>query len=151
MDSTMAARRSHAIGVVTPVVSPAELYEVIVAACSQNFSQIQASGQRLKQMLEMFGTFDALQDIAARPNTPLPIRQQAIIQFKNTVVNHWRSRKCVLILEHRYPYHSLIHVRSIDYSQMNTECVYDKDVYTSWMKKTKQSVFLYNSAYLILS
>ena len=26
---------------------------------------------------------------------------------------------------------------------MNTECVYDKDVYTSWMKKTKQSVFLY--------
>ena len=91
----MAARRSHAIGVVAPVVSPAELYEVIVAACSQNYSQIQASGQRLKQMLEMFGTFDALQDIAARPNTPLPIRLQAIIQFKNTVVNHWRSRKCV--------------------------------------------------------
>jgi hypothetical protein len=101
--STVAARRSHAIGVVTPVVSPAELYEVIVAACSQNYSQIQASGHRLKQMFEMFGTFDALQDIAARPNTPLPIRLQAIIQFKNTVVNHWRSRKCVLKLEHRYP------------------------------------------------
>ena len=103
MDSTLAARRSHAIGVVTPVVSPAELYEVIVAACSQNYSQIQASSQRLKQMLEMFGTFDALQDIAVRPNTPLPIRQQAIIQFKNAVVQHWRSRKYVLNLERRYP------------------------------------------------
>jgi Importin-beta N-terminal domain len=103
MDSTVAARRSHAIGVVAPVVSPAELYEVIVVACSQNYSQIQASGQRLKQMLNMFGTFDALQDIAARPNTPLPIRLQAIIQFKNTVVNHWRSRRCVLKLKHRYP------------------------------------------------
>lgn len=97
MDST--ARRSRAIGVVTPVVSPAELYEVIVAACSQNYSQIQASSQRLKQLLEMFGTYDALQDIAARPNIPLPVRQQAIIQFKNTVVYHWRSRKCVFNFE----------------------------------------------------
>ena len=103
MDSTAAARRSHAIGVVTPVVSPAELYEVIVAACSQNYSHMQASSQRLKQMLEMFGTFDALQDIAARPNTLLAIRQQAIIQFKNAVVHHWRSRKCVLNLEGRCP------------------------------------------------
>ena len=103
MDSSVVARRSHAIGLVAPPVSPAELYEVIVAACSQNLSQIQASGHRLKQMLEMFGTFDALQDIAARPNTPLPIRVQAVIQFKNTVVNHWRSRKCVLKLGHRYP------------------------------------------------
>ena len=94
MGSILAARRSHAIGVVTPVVSPAELYEVIAAACSQNYSQIQASSQRLKQMLEMFGTYDALQDIAVRPNTPLPIRQQAIIQFKNAVLSHWRSRKC---------------------------------------------------------
>lgn len=100
MDSI--TRRSHAMGVITPVVSPAELYEVIVAACSQNYSQVQASSQRLKQMLDMFGTYDSLQDIATRPNTPLPIRQQAIIQFKNAVVHHWRSRKCVLNIERRY-------------------------------------------------
>lgn len=84
--------------VVTPVVSPAELYEVIVAACSQDYSQVQASSQLLKQMLEMFGSYDSLQDIAARPDTPLPIRQQAIIQFKNAVVHHWRSRKCALVV-----------------------------------------------------
>ena len=95
-------RRSHPVlGVVTPTVSPAELYEVIVAACSQDYSQIQASSQRLKQMLEMFGTYDSLQDIATRPNTPLPIRQQAIIQFKNAVVHHWRSRKYVLDYKRR--------------------------------------------------
>lgn len=74
-------------------VSPAELYEAIVGASSQNVSQVQASSQRLKQMLEMFGAYDALQDIAARPSVPLVIRKQAIIQFKNVVVHHWRSRK----------------------------------------------------------
>jgi Importin-beta N-terminal domain len=97
MDSI--TRRSQAMGVITPVVSPAELYEVIVAACSENHTQVRASSQRLKQMLEMFGSYDSLQEIAARPNTPLPIRQQAIIQFKNAVVHHWRSRKSVLNLE----------------------------------------------------
>ena len=97
MDPTTS--RSPAMGVITPEVSSAELYEVIVAACSQNYSQVKASSQRLKQMLEMFGSYDALQYIAARPNTPLPIRQQAIIQFKNVVVQHWRSRKCVVNVE----------------------------------------------------
>lgn len=97
MDSI--TRRSQAMGVITPVISPAELHEVIVAACSENYAQVRASSQRLKQMLEMFGSYDSLQEIAARPNTPLPIRQQAIIQFKNAVVHHWRSRKSVLNLE----------------------------------------------------
>ena len=74
-------------------VSPAELYETIVGASSQDVTQVQASSQRLKQMLETFGAYDALQEIAARPDVPLIIRKQAIIQFKNVVVHHWRSRK----------------------------------------------------------
>ncbi|KAF8914040.1 armadillo-type protein [Gymnopilus junonius] len=81
-------------------VSPAELYEAIVGASSQDVSQVQASSQRLKQMLEMFGAYDVLQDIAARPSVPLVIRKQAIIQFKNVVVHHWRSRK-LLSDDHR--------------------------------------------------
>ncbi|PPR07214.1 hypothetical protein CVT26_012647 [Gymnopilus dilepis] len=81
-------------------VSPAELYETIVGASSQDVTQVQASSQRLKQMLETFGAYDALQEIAARPDVPLIIRKQAIIQFKNVVVHHWRSRK-LLSDEHR--------------------------------------------------
>jgi len=86
-------RRSHAMGVQVQTVSPAELYQVIVAASSQDISQVQASSQRLKQMLDMFGAYDALQEISARKELPLNIRQLAIIQFKNVVVHHWRSRK----------------------------------------------------------
>ncbi|KAF8974448.1 armadillo-type protein [Flammula alnicola] len=88
------------MGVLVQSVSPAELYEVIVGASSQDISRIQASSQRLKQMLDMFGSYDALQEIAARTTLPLAIRQQAIIQFKNAVVHHWRSRK-LLSDEHR--------------------------------------------------
>jgi hypothetical protein len=81
------------MGVQVESVSPAELYEVIVGACSQDISRVQASSKRLKEMVDMFGTYDALQEIASRKDFPLSVRQQAIIQFKNTVVNHWRSRK----------------------------------------------------------
>ncbi|KDR83604.1 hypothetical protein GALMADRAFT_219426 [Galerina marginata CBS 339.88] len=87
-------------GHVVQTVSPSELYEVIVGASSQNISQMQASSNRLKQMLEMFGAYDALQEIAARTSVPLVIRQQAIIQLKNTIVHHWKSRK-LLSDEHR--------------------------------------------------
>jgi hypothetical protein len=66
------------------------------AASSQDPNQVQASSKRLKEMLEMFGTYDALHEIAAQRMVPLPIRQQAIIQFKNAALNHWRSRKLAL-------------------------------------------------------
>lgn len=85
-----------AAGVYVERVSPTELYNVMVAASSQDPSQIQASSARLKQMLDMIGTFDALHEIAAQKTVPLAIRQQSIIQFKNAALNHWRSRKSAM-------------------------------------------------------
>lgn len=89
--------RSHTMGVQMQTVSPAELYDVIVAVSSQDFSQVQASSQRLKQLVDTFGAYDALQEIAARRDIHLAVRKQAIIQFKNVVINHWRSKKYVLV------------------------------------------------------
>jgi hypothetical protein len=74
-------------------VSPEELYNVICAAASQDPAQIKASSDRLKQMLEMTGTFDALSEIAAQRNLPLQVRQQSIIQLKNSSLGHWKSKK----------------------------------------------------------
>ncbi|KAF9464415.1 armadillo-type protein [Collybia nuda] len=84
---------SMATGVKIERVSPEELYEVVTTASSQDPAQVQVSSKRLKQMLDMFGTFDALHEIAAQHTIPLAIRQQSIIQFKNAALNHWRSRK----------------------------------------------------------
>ncbi|KAG6833896.1 hypothetical protein H0H87_007907 [Tephrocybe sp. NHM501043] len=96
----MDPRRAVATGVNVEHVSPAELYEVMNAASSQVPSQVQTSSKRFKQMLDMFGTYDALYEIAAQRSFPLAIRQQAIIQFKNAALNHWKSRK-TLNDEHR--------------------------------------------------
>jgi hypothetical protein len=85
--------RPIAAGVQVETVSPAELYEVISGACSQDQARVQASGKRLKEMLDMFGTYNGLHEIASQRNYPLPIRLQAIIQFKLTALNHWKSRK----------------------------------------------------------
>ncbi|KDQ64644.1 hypothetical protein JAAARDRAFT_187954 [Jaapia argillacea MUCL 33604] len=74
-------------------VSPQELYDVICGAASQDPRQVQASTKRLKEMSEMFGTYDALHEIAATRSLPLSVRQQSIIQFKNTALAHWRSRR----------------------------------------------------------
>ncbi|KAG5650758.1 hypothetical protein H0H81_011149 [Sphagnurus paluster] len=93
-------RPAMATGVNVEHVSPTDLYDVMTAASSQDPSQLQASSKRLKQMLDMFGTYDALHEIAAQRTVPLPVRQQAIIQFKNAAVSHWKSRK-VLNDEHR--------------------------------------------------
>jgi hypothetical protein len=82
-----------ATGVNVEHVSPQELYDVMTAASSQNPAQIQESSKRFKQMLDMFGTFDALHEIAAQRTVPLIIRQQSIIQFKNAALGHWKSRK----------------------------------------------------------
>lgn len=87
------ARKPIARGVVVETVSPTELLQVLNGACSLDQAQIMASGDRLKQMLDMFGIFDSLQDVAAQRELPLPIRQQAIIQFTRAAPNHWKSRK----------------------------------------------------------
>ncbi|TFK75774.1 ARM repeat-containing protein [Pluteus cervinus] len=89
-----------ATGVNVQHIVPAELYNVLLAASSQDPSQLQSSSKRLKEMLDMYGTFDALYEIASQRNIPLPVRQLAIIQFKNAALNHWRSRK-VLSDDHR--------------------------------------------------
>lgn len=89
------APRNLALGVIVETVDPQELYQVLVDACGQDIARLQASSKRLKQMLDMFGTFNALQEISVQRTVPLPIRQQAIIQFKNSALSHWRSRKCV--------------------------------------------------------
>ncbi|KAG6880368.1 hypothetical protein C0992_007779 [Termitomyces sp. T32_za158] len=93
----MDPRRAMAIGVNVEHVSPTELYEVLNAASSQDPSQLKASHERLKQMLDMFGTYDALHEIAGQRSVPLAIRQQAIIQFKNAALAHWKSRKGNLV------------------------------------------------------
>ncbi|KAG6911227.1 hypothetical protein DXG01_003094 [Tephrocybe rancida] len=96
----MDPRRAMATGVNVEHVSRQELYDVMTAASSQDPSQMQASSKRLKQMLDMFGTYDALHEIATQRSFPLAIRQQALIQFKNAALGHWKSRK-VLNDEHR--------------------------------------------------
>ena len=68
---------------------------VIVAATSQDPAEIKASSDRLKQLFEMSGVFDALSEIAAQRSLPLQVRQQSIIQLKNSSMGHWKSRKCV--------------------------------------------------------
>ncbi|KAF9534185.1 armadillo-type protein [Crepidotus variabilis] len=96
----LGANRSRPMGGQIQIVNPTEVYEVILGACSADLTILQASSKRLKFLVEMFGTFDALQEIASRQDLPLAVRQQAIIQFKNSVLNHWRSRK-LLNDEHR--------------------------------------------------
>jgi hypothetical protein len=75
------------------IVSPAELFSVITDAASQNPALVQPSSKRLKEMFDYFGTFDGLSQISGQKNLPLNIRQQAIIQFKNAALSHWRSKK----------------------------------------------------------
>ncbi|KAF9495444.1 ARM repeat-containing protein [Pleurotus eryngii] len=74
-------------------VSPTELLDVVSGAASQDPSRVTSSSTRLKELLEVFGAFDLLHEIAAQRDLPLAVRQQAIIQFKNRALNHWRSRK----------------------------------------------------------
>ncbi|TDL29402.1 ARM repeat-containing protein [Rickenella mellea] len=74
-------------------VSYEELYNVVCGASSTNPTIVTESSLRLKAMLEMSGTFDALSIIATQKQVPLAVRQQSIIQFKNNALSHWRSRK----------------------------------------------------------
>lgn len=74
-------------------VNQQELYNVLTGAASQDPALVGPSAERLKTMLDMFGTFDGLSTIADQRDVPLAIRQQSIIQFKNTAVSHWKSRR----------------------------------------------------------
>ncbi|KAI0832484.1 ARM repeat-containing protein [Trametes gibbosa] len=74
-------------------VSAEELFNVVCGAASQNPTQVQASTARLKELLDIPGAYDVLQEIAASKTVALQVRQQAIIQFKNAATGHWRSRK----------------------------------------------------------
>ncbi|KAK7054202.1 importin N-terminal domain-containing protein [Favolaschia claudopus] len=94
------ASRPVASGAVVNNVSAEEVYQVMTGAVSQDPALVQASSTRLKEMLDMFGIYSALHEIAAQKTVPLFIRQQSIIQFKNAALGHWRSRK-VLSDEHR--------------------------------------------------
>ncbi|KAK0490845.1 armadillo-type protein [Armillaria novae-zelandiae] len=89
----IAPPRPVASTVTVPEVSPAELYEVLVGATSQDPALLRESDKRLKQMMGLFGAFDALHDIASQKALPLAVRKQAIIQFKNEALKSWRSRK----------------------------------------------------------
>ncbi|KAI0053014.1 ARM repeat-containing protein [Auriscalpium vulgare] len=75
--------------------SPQELYSIVAGAVSQNPAEMQAASLRLKELLDLPGTLNALHQIAAERSFPLPIRKLSIIQIKNVVVNHWRSKRLI--------------------------------------------------------
>lgn len=87
------APQNLAQGVQVETVNPQELYQVLTAACSSNQPQILAAGRRIKEMLEMFGTYNELHRISSQRDVPPAIRKQAIIQFKLNALHHWKSRK----------------------------------------------------------
>ncbi|KAF8272542.1 ARM repeat-containing protein [Lactarius quietus] len=72
-----------------------ELYAVVSGAASQNPKEMSASAERLKELIAQPGTLVLLQQIAAQRTAPLHIRQLSIIQVKNVVSTHWRSRRLV--------------------------------------------------------
>ena len=77
-------------------ISSEELYNVVCGAASQDPAQLQTSSKRLKELLDSPGALDILHQIATQRDVPLAVRQQSIIQFRNGINNHWRSRKCVI-------------------------------------------------------
>ncbi|ETW83875.1 hypothetical protein HETIRDRAFT_443980 [Heterobasidion irregulare TC 32-1] len=76
-------------------VSFQELYNVVCGAASQNPAEMRAASERLKELLEVSGTCNALQEIALQKTAPLQVRQLSLIQFKNLITNRWRSRKII--------------------------------------------------------
>lgn len=78
-------------------VVPEELYQVIAGAASQDPRLVMSSAERLKEMVDMFGTFNCLSEIACERSLPLNIRQQSIIQFKNVALSHWKARRYEVI------------------------------------------------------
>ncbi|KAL0949404.1 hypothetical protein HGRIS_009466 [Hohenbuehelia grisea] len=93
MNGTTKLPPSLSRGAAQEAVSTNDVYNVISGAASQDPEQVKASTKRLKEMLDMLGIFDSLHEIAAEKTLPLQIRQQSIIQFKNSALSHWKSRK----------------------------------------------------------
>jgi hypothetical protein len=92
-------------GPTVPRVNDQELYSVLCQGVSQDASLLDSSTKAMASMAnDRFGTFDTLQRIAAQKDVPLPVRQLAILQFKNHALGHWRSRKCAS------PYNGSAHV-----------------------------------------
>lgn len=76
----------------TEHVSREELFKVVTGAASLDPAHMQASSKRLKELMEMQGTAEALFECAADRNLPLNVRQMAILQFKINAIGIWRSR-----------------------------------------------------------
>lgn len=107
-------------------VNDDELLQTVTLAASQIPEQLKLSTARLKVLLDTQpGTYNALQRIAADSSQPLQVRQQCIIQLKNAVLSHWRSRKYVPLspaLSHSLPDHFFRLLSEDDRTQIRHRC-----------------------------
>jgi hypothetical protein len=81
-----------------PPVQPGDILRVLQALSSQDPSAFKGAEEQLKQFGEQPGTWELVHQYAAQKDLPLDLRKQALIQFKNSAVTRWRSRKGVLSL-----------------------------------------------------
>lgn len=103
-------------------ISPEGLYNVLCEAASQDPAKMQAASALLKDMLELPGCWNVLQEIAAQKTVPLPVRQLSALQFKNRALDHWRSRRCATVSCNSLPKEILIlYGRNLDNSLMKRE------------------------------
>jgi hypothetical protein len=72
--------------------SAADVYQVLSDAASQDPARVQAGLQGVQTLQKQPGAFAEFQNVAATRTVDPNIRRQAIIQFKNGVLSHWRSR-----------------------------------------------------------
>jgi hypothetical protein len=70
-----------------------EIIQLLQDASSQDPSKINLLTDAFQRLEDRPGSFDIVHQIAAQKDMPLPVRQMAIIQFKNIVQGKWRSRK----------------------------------------------------------
>ncbi|KAI5123421.1 hypothetical protein M0805_006126 [Coniferiporia weirii] len=106
------------------LVSPEELFHTVSGAASQDPTLVSASASRLKQMLDMPGSFECLSAIACQRSVPLGVRQQSIIQLKNAALNHWKTRRLVLD-EHK----EIIRARSLTLLDESDDVIADCNKY----------------------
>lgn len=129
-------------------VNRQELLEVLYAASSQDPVQVRVSTERLKALLDILGTYDALHEIAAEKSYPPEMRKQSIIQFKNFAHGHWRSRKYAFPCGSIPPIYSLL---CSGYCQTTIDIAFVKGVWFFYTKRTTwyvQRVFVPFKSYL---